>query len=176
MKIDRVMKALFVLIGFLCCSLWSVAAYAMDSEVTRRNLKDIGGFYLLVEALQPNFSELAAGQGITREKVTMEVEHSLQKAGIKVLPQDQWLKTRGRPAIYINVNTHREKDMVAYNISVEVRQIVLTDSNQPVKTYVRTWGTTMTGLTKADKLDVIRQNTLRLVDSFVEAYRAANKK
>jgi hypothetical protein len=34
----------------------------------------------------------------------------------------------------------------------------------------------MTGITKIDKLEVIRQNLLTLVDKFVEAYWTANGK
>ena len=76
----------------------------------------------------------------------------------------------------MNINTHVENANVAYNICVEARQIVFTDSSPVVKTLAGTWGINMTGITKTDKLNVIRQNLLTLVDKFIEAYWTANKK
>ncbi len=99
----------------------------------------------------------------------------LQKAGIGIYSQEQWLKTQGRPVLYVNINTHLENANIAYSIRVEVRQIVFTDSNPAVKTLAGTWGIDMTGITKTGKLDVVR-NLLTLVDKFIEAYWTVNKK
>ena len=86
------------------------------------------------------------------------------------------MNTKGRPVLYANVNTHVEGLSIAYNIRVEARQLVFTDGATRVKTLAGTWGITMTGMTRADKLDIIRQDLLTLVDKFIEAYWVVNNK
>lgn len=153
---------------------WPV--HAMDSEVTRETLSGLTGFYVAFEELQPNIKQYAFAALLTRDQLQKDIEMRLQRAKITVLSQTQWLNTRGRPVLYGNVNTHLEDANIAYNIQLEARQIVFTDSNKKVKTLAGTWGIIMTGITKTDKLDVIRENLLTLVDKFVEAYWTANGK
>lgn len=153
---------------------WPV--HAMDSEVTRETLNGLPGFYVAFEELQPNIKQYAVAASLTRDQLQKDMEMRLQRAKITVLSQAQWLNTRGRPVLYGNINTHLENANIAYNIQLEARQIVFTDSNNKVKTLAGTWGIIMTGITKTDKLDVIRENLLTLVDKFVEAYWTANGK
>ena len=152
------------------------SAFGMDADITRRTLARLPGFYITIEELQQNIRQYAIASGVTREQLLKDVELRLQQAGIGIFSQEQWLKAPGRPVIYMNINTHVENANVAYNICVEARQIVFTDSSPVVKTLAGTWGINMTGITKTDKLNVIRQNLLTLVDKFIEAYWTANKK
>jgi hypothetical protein len=162
------------LISFVLFGVFSV--YGMDGEVTRRTLANLPGFYISFEEFQPNFKQHAAGTGITREQLQMDIELRLRRAGIGNLSQEQWLKTQGRPVLYVNVNTHIESANIAYSIRMEVRQIVFTDSNPAVKTLGGTWGINMTGIAKQSKTDVIKQDLMIMVDKFVEAYWAANRR
>ena len=152
------------------------SAFGMDADITRRTLARLPGFYITFEEIQPNIRQYAIVSGMTREQLLKDVEVRLQKAGIGIFSQEQWLKTKGRPVLYINVNTHIENTNVAYNILLEIRQIVYTDTEPSIKTLAGTWGVNMTGITNTGKLDIIRQDLLTLVDKFVEAYWTVNKK
>ena len=168
-------KSKMVIFAALILMLGISSVYGMDSDVTRRTLARLPGFFVVVEELQPNVRQYAIAAGITREQLLKDVESRLQKAGIGIFSQEQWQKIQGRPVLYINVNTHIESANIAYSIRVEVRQIVFTDSNPAVKTLAGTWGIYMTGITKTGKLDVVR-DLFTLVDKFIEAYWTVNKK
>lgn len=168
-------KVFTVMVGVLLIMIFR-PALAMDSEITRRTLSSLPGFYVVFEELQPNIRQHAVAALLTREHLLKDLETRLQKAQIRVFSQDQWLNTKGRPVLYANVNTHVEGLSIAYNIRVEARQLVFTDGATRVKTLAGTWGITMTGMTRADKLDIIRQDLLTLVDKFIEAYWVVNNK
>jgi len=168
-------KSKMVIFAALILMLGISSAYGMDSDITRRTLARLPGFFVVFEELQPNVRQYAIASGMTREQLLKDVESRLQKAGIGIFSQEQWQKIQGRPVLYINVNTHIESANIAYSIRVEVRQIVFTDSNPAVKTLAGTWGIYMTGITKTGKLDVVR-DLFTLVDKFIEAYWTVNKK
>ena len=168
-------KSKMVIFAALILMLGISSVYGMDSDITRRTLARLPGFFVVFEELQPNVRQYAIASGMTREQLLKDVESRLQKAGIGIFSQEQWQKIQGRPVLYINVNTHIESANIAYSIRVEVRQIVFTDSNPAVKTLAGTWGIDMTGITKTGKLDVVR-DLFTLVDKFIEAYWTVNKK
>lgn len=168
-------KSKMVIFAALILMLGISSVYGMDSDITRRTLARLPGFFVVFEELQPNVRQYAIASGMTREQLLKDVESRLQKAGIGIFSQEQWQKIQGRPVLYINVNTHIESANIAYSIRVEVRQIVFTDSNPAVKTLAGTWGIYMTGITKTGKLDVVR-DLFTLVDKFIEAYWTVNKK
>ena len=168
-------KSKMVIFAALILMFGVSSAYGMDSDITRRTLARLPGFFVVFEELQPNVRQYAIASGMTREQLLKDVELRLQKAGIGIFSQEQWLKIQGRPVLYVNVNTHIESANIAYSIRVEVRQIVFTDSNPAVKTLAGTWGIDMTGITKTGKLDVVR-DLFTLVDKFIEAYWTVNKK
>ena len=169
-------KSKMVIFAALILMLGVSSAYGLDSDITRRTLARLPGFFVVVEELQPNVRQYAIASGMTREQLLKDVELRLQKAGIEIYSQEQWLKTQGRPVLYVNINTHIDNTNVAYNILLEIRQIVYTDTEPSIKTLAGTWGANMTGITKAGKLDIIRQDLLTLVDKFIEAYWTVNKK
>lgn len=149
---------------------------AMDSEITRRTLSGLPGFYIAFEELQANIKQYGVAASMTRDHLLKDVEVRLEKAGMKVFSQAQWMNTQGRPVLYVNVNTHLKDAYIAYDIRVEARQIVFTDSNKRMKTLAGTWGISITGMTRTDRMDVIRQDLFTLIDKFTEAYWAVNDK
>lgn len=169
-------KSKILILLLLSLMLGVLPAFGMDADITRRTLVRIPGFYISLEEFQSNFKHLAAASGLTREQLQRDVEVKLQRASIGILSQEQWLKTQGRPVLYININTHPEGANIAYSIRVEVRQIVFTDSSPAVKTLAGTWGIDMTGIARQGKLDIVRQDLLGMVDKFTEAYWAVNDK
>ena len=153
--------------------------YALDTEVTRMTLRGLQGVYVAVEELQPNLMKHSAAQkaGLSKEALQREVEARLSKAGMRVLTWDQMLKTPGSPFLYIVVNTHEsEKYWYAYDIRIELQQVVTMEANPKVRAMAGTWSTNMTGVANIGKLQAIKDDVGVLVGKFVQAYRAANKK
>jgi len=163
-----------VLIVFLSI-LSSSLAFAIDSEITRKTLVDIRGIYVVVENIQPNIEKYASRFKITKEQIQQDVEQRLKNAGIVVLSYNDWLKTAGRPMLYVNVNTHEyEKYWYSYTISLAVQQGVMLETNPKIKTIATTWSIEMTGIANIGTLDSIKTNTAYLVDRFINAYRSVH--
>ena len=155
--------------------MWSSSAIAIDSEITRKTLVDIRGIYVVVENIQPNIEKYASRFKITKEQIQQDVEQRLKNAGIVVLSYNDWLKTSGRPMLYVNVNTHEyEKYWYSYTISLDVQQGVMLETNPKIKTIATTWSIEMTGIANIGTLDSIKTNTAYLVDRFINAYRSVH--
>ena len=102
---------------------------ADDSAVSRATLAGLQGVRVIVEEPQPNIQRYAEKYGLTRAQVQADVERRLQQAGIRTVQGDEWLKTPGRPLLYVNINTHEtEKYWYAYDIRLELRQLVLLEA------------------------------------------------
>jgi len=166
--------ALFLLFFFVA------TAFAEDSEVARQTLREIPGVYVIVEDLQPNllkYERYAKEFDLNKARVLRDAEQSLSEGGIKALSREEWEKTPGRPVLYVNINTHEnEKYWFAYDIKVELRQVVFLEANPNVKTLANTWSINITGVANIGNLDIIRKDTGVLVGRFVQAYWAVNKK
>jgi hypothetical protein len=155
----------------LCSSL-----LAMDTEITRRTLLNLPGVYVVVEELQPNIRKLALDSGLTRDRMQSTVVERLRKSGIVVLSDEKWLATAGRPVLYININSHVDKTGVAYNIRVELRQIVYTEVRPSTKTLAGTWAIQMAAMTSPEALNAMQGNLDTLVERFIQAYWSVNGK
>jgi hypothetical protein len=151
-------------------------ARAEDSQVTRKTLAGLQGVRVLLENLQPNIQAYAQKAGITAAQLQQDIEGRLHAAGIGVIAGDDWLKTTGRPVMYVNVNTHEtEKYTYAYDIKLELRQIVSLEVNPKIKTLADTWSINITGVANIGNLNVLRKDAIVLVDRFIQAYKSVNK-
>jgi hypothetical protein len=170
-------KSRWICLSILICMAFGLCsyAYAIDSDLTRRTLLGIQGVHVIVEDLQPSLKDYGQKFSLSNKQIEKDVEIRLRAAGIEVLTRDQWLKTVGRPLLYINVNTHDDKFRVAYDIRIDLKQIVSMEANPDVKTLATTWAINMTGMSNIDNLDVIRTNVGSLVDRFIKAFWIVNK-
>jgi len=169
----------YVIMALLIMLVAPLPVGAIDTDVTRKTLSGLQGVYVAVEELQPNLLKYSAAQksGLSKEGLKRDIEGRLSKAGIRVLTWDQAVKTPGMPFLYINVNTHEsEKYWYAYDIRIELQQLVSMEANPKVKTLAGTWSTNMTGLVNIGTMDKLKEAVEVLVDRFAGAFRAANQK
>jgi hypothetical protein len=162
--------------------LWAFAAapgLAEDSEVARQTLKGLPGVYVIVEELQPNllkYEKSVRDFDLNQSRIQKEIEAKLAAAGIRLLSREEWQKTPGRPVLYVNVNTHEsEKYWFAYDIKLELRQVVILEANPAVKTLADTWSINITGITNIGNLKLIGQDLGVLTGRFIQSYRSVNK-
>lgn len=163
------------LAGFLFVLSFSAQARAEDSEVTRRTLTGLQGVRVLVEDLQPNVRAYAPKAGITVGQLQQDIESRLRAAGIRTVAGDDWRRLAGRPILYVNINTHEtERYWYAYDIKVELRQVVSLEVNPKIKTLADTWSINITGEANIGNLNILRKDALALVEGFVRAYQSVN--
>jgi len=147
-------------------------AFGADADYDSRTIKGLEGVNVIVENIQPNIQRYAQKAGITKEQIQKDVEAKLKSNGIKVLTRDEWLKTPGRPVLYVNINTHEtEKYWYAYNVRLELKQVVSLEANPSIKTLASTWSINMTGMANIGTLGVIKNAVNGLVDRFVTAVK-----
>lgn len=173
-------KALKCAAVVLFLSFFVAPGFAEDSEVARRTLKALPGVYAIVEDLQPNitkYERYTKAFDLNKARLQRDVEQRLGAGGIKALSKEEWEEVPGRPVLYVNINTHEnEKYWFAYDIKVELRQVVFLEANPAIKTLANTWSINLTGIANIGNLDIIRKDTGALVERFVQAYWAVNKK
>jgi hypothetical protein len=153
------------------------SASALDSEQTRKTLVGLQGVYVLVEELQPNIQKYASKSDLDKGSLQKSAESQLREAGIRVLAREEWLKTVGRPVLYINVNTHeQEKYWFAYNVEVELQQVAAMEANPAIKSLVGTWSVNIAGMVNIGTVNALKERVKNLLDIFITAYLSANPK
>ena len=167
-------KLIFLVV--LMCAVVALPVWAEDSEVSRGTLAGLQGVSVFVENTQANVQKYAQKAGIDREVIQKETERRLRAAGIKVVAGEEWRRTPGNPFLYVSINTHEtEKYWYAYDIKVEVRQVVNLEANPKVRTMATTWSMNMTGMANIGNLHIIKNDAMVLVERFVAAYKSVNK-
>jgi hypothetical protein len=157
--------------------LTSAPVFSIDSDLTRRTISGLPGVNVTVEEIQPNIQKYAQKVGLTSEQIQRAIESRLKAAGIRIYSWNDWLKTPGKPSLYVNVNTHEyEKYWYAYDVSLELKQMVSLEINPSTKTLAATWSQNMTGIANIGTLDSIRNDVMRLTDRFIDAYKSVNQK
>jgi len=168
---------LILAVASLFLALWVGPATAEDSDVSRSTLAGLQGVAIIVEDLQPNVLKYAAKSGLSKAQVQQDAEKLLRDAGIRIVAGNDWLKTPGKPLLYISINTHEtEKYWYAYDIKVELRQLATLDANPQLKTLATTWSLNITGQANIGTLNVIRKDAGVMVGRFVQAWKAGNGK
>ena len=156
---------------------FNLKAFAVDSDVTRLTLTGIQGVYVIVEEMQPNIQKYAVKAGLSKEQLQKDIELRLTEMGIKALSRDEWMKTPGKPVLYVSVNTHEaERYWYAYDVKIELQQVVKMEANPKVNTLAATWSLNMTGIANIGSLKIIKGDMEVLLGRFQQAYWAVNRK
>jgi len=174
---------IYIAVGTLSvCLILGVWAIAQPETLTdtlkerqRNTLKGLQGVYVIVESLKPEVEKY----GLTEQQLQTDVELRLRQNGIKVLSQQEWLSTPGRPWLYVNVNVviHDEPPLVvAYNILLKLKQDVLLERDTTKRCDASTWYTGSIGCASLGKIGTIREHVKNYVDKFINDYLAANPK
>jgi len=155
-------------------------ALAVDSDISRSTLSGLRGVYVIVEDFNPNvlkYEKYLKKVDLSKEQIKKDVELKLKHAGITTYNQDEWVKTSGRPALYISSNTHEsEKYWFAYDVKLSLQQIIFLERNMKIRTLGETWSLNITGMASIGNLNVIKNDTMVLVDRFIQAYKLVNGK
>ena len=151
----------------LFLTLLTAPGLAEDSEVSRATLRGMKAVRIIVEEFQPNLQKYTDRLGPTAVQIHRDVERKLRVGGIRVVEGDEWLKVPGRPVLYVSINTHEtEKYSYAYDIKVELRQVVLLAAYPQIKSLANTWSINITGVTNIGNLQVIKTRRGRSGGSF----------
>ncbi len=145
---------------------------AQDDEETRLTLQGFQGVYVVVQQLSPIIEK----NGLTTDQLQKDTESILQKAGIRVLPRGEFLKTAGKPYLYVNANISMLRTQITryiFYVRVEFNQDVSLVKSSMVVPAV-TWSTGGWGIDFS--LENVHEVIRNQVGKFVIAYSAVNLK
>ena len=91
-------------------------ALGLNSETNRHSLRGLTGVGVQVEELDPE----ASRDGLTKKAIQADVELRLRRAGIRVLPKEEWSITSGLPFLYVSVGLAKSRSYRAYAVSIAV--------------------------------------------------------
>lgn len=146
---------------------------AQDDADTRPTLRGFQGVHVVVEELSPQIEE----NGLTTKQLEMDTKLKLQTAGIKVLSKEEFLRTVGKPYLYVNAHISILKTQITryiFYIRVELNQEVSLVKSPTTVVPAVTWSTGGWGIDFS--LENIRDIVKNQVEKFVNAYLAVNPK
>ena len=150
-------------------------SFALNSEANRSTMKGLVGVRVLVEDFTPEVEK----SGLAKDKLQTDIEQRLKSGGVKVLTQEQCLKTPGEPYLYVNINTaagKMEGSPYLYSIDIALIQNVVLERDRKATTYAITWSTGGVGFIEKESLNQVGDTVLNIVDMFIGAYQSVNKK
>src|SRR5713101_6550908 len=117
--------------------LLALTTNAQTPAQQRDSLRGLPGFRVTIE----DFDETdAAPQGVSRSQVQNDVELRLRKAGVRILPEREWLNSPNHPTLYVNINLMNTKTGLFTNkVSVAVEQEVILKTSPSRTTTATAW-------------------------------------
>jgi len=80
-------------------------------------MRGIKGFRVSVDAPNPELEK----DGLRREEVLRELTAKIEKTGVRILPDELWQKTPGKPSLNVSVQAvKQEKQNYQYTVTIEV--------------------------------------------------------
>ena len=148
--------------------------FALDSEMNRATLKGLKGVRVLVEDLTPEVER----EGLVKADLQKSVEERLRQAGIRILTQEEAVKTPGEPYLYVNINISFAKggDVCSYSIDAALIQNVTLARSPRQTTYGVTWSTGGVGLIAKKSLRELKESVEEIADVFAKAFLSVNPK
>jgi len=144
----------------------------LEGGRTLYGLDEVG---VVVENVHPDVER----QGLSRATLQTEVVLRLQQAGIRVLTEDEWDETPGRPFLYLYVGIVPLDNFPVYSVTVtlQLRESACLARNLIICETAITWEDV--GVTRAvsvSRLASLQQDVSNVVDRFTNAYLAENPK
>jgi hypothetical protein len=169
------------LLGFsvtlLClfCSAESLV-YADRNEEAGESLRGLRGLRIVVEEFRPEFREEIRQGGLERSAVESDIKWRFRRKGVRILSENEWAITKGRPYLYVNADLIRVPGTprYAYSIKVELNQEAILVRNPSHSTFSSTWSIDLSGFVLQQDLKRIYDDVGILVDIFVSDYLTVN--
>lgn len=147
------------------------SAWGFGTELSRSSLAGIEGITVRIEG---NIENELDQESLTKDKLKVEAESRLKKAGIALLSDLEFLKTKERPMLNITIDTLKHGKGYIFSVTAQLYQHVYLINQSQDRTYpATTWsGPGAMGIFyDPEDLKVLINES---VDEFITAYRLAN--
>jgi hypothetical protein len=148
----------------------STCASARIRHVEEEVLRGLEGVHVVVERLKAEIEQ----DGLFTSTLQEDVEMKLRMAGIKVLSKEEWLQASCAPYLYLFVDAFKHSEGYVYRVQLSMREPVMI-----IRKRMKAVASTLRirdelGITAS--LSDIREEAQDIVDEFIKAWRAVNRK
>lgn len=149
-------------------------SYSQDEVAETESMKGVDGVGVRVDEIDPK----AAADGLNKDKILSAVSDELKKAGIKVLSTAETTQAKGKPTLYVSINTIKHPgDVYSFTVSVSFDQLVTLVRNQKIQLMSPTWTVLGTGASIPANLGADAEKYVQLmVQKFIDDFKVANPK
>lgn len=119
--------------------------------------------------------EDAEADGLKTDDLQTHVELTLVKAGLRVLPHEEWRSVPGRPWLYVSVNTIRYLASYFFSVDVQLKQDISLVRSPGITSSSSTWELGSIGFVDTESLCAkIWDSVDGYLDRFITDFQAAN--
>lgn len=168
--------ALLIIVSFV----WIGDAFALvkgTGEIDSTTLRGIKSIYVQILPINARTTQ----EGLTTAKIQRDTERQLERAGIKLLSEKEFLRLKqprnyplGRLEVLVTIKDIKQDNGKVYNITVRISQIVFLSRAPVIKLFAPTWESTILGY--SHNPDVISDGVRDGVEEFIDAYLSVNPK
>lgn len=156
--------------------LFMVESAAAQNEVERElsSLRGINEMGFSVN-LEVNASLNEKGE-IEITSIKQMAEERLKEADISLIPDQRVRSSADIPYLYMHINTmDAGRGLVPFSISIDFYQPAELTLNNDLETSVSTWQTGMVGIVSYDRMNVIGESAVNLLENFISDYHRINR-
>ena len=149
-------------------------SYSQDEIAETESMRGVEGVGIRIDEVDPK----AAADGLSKDKILSAVSGELKKAGIKVLSAAETAEAKGKPTLYVSINTIKHPgDVYSFSVNVSFDQLVMLARNQKTQLMSPTWSVLGTGASIPENLGSDAEKyVLLMVQKFIEDFKEANPK
>ncbi|MDZ7695211.1 MAG: hypothetical protein U5K69_29520 [Balneolaceae bacterium] len=155
---------------------FTVESAAAQNEVERErsSLRGIAEMGFTVN-LEVNASLNEKGE-IEITSIKEMAESRLEEADISLIPDERVRSSADIPYLYMHINTmDAGRGLVPFSISIDFYQPAELTLNRDFETSVSTWQTGTVGIVSYDRLNIIGESAVNLLDNFISDYHQVNR-
>ncbi len=113
--------------------------------------------------------------GLTSDIIQVDAELELRKFGIKVLTEEEWIREKGKPSLYVHLTCFADSSSkFTGTVYIQLSEQVMLARRPEISVLGSTWSRLVT-FANADSNN-IREVTKQVIDIFINDYLAANPK
>jgi hypothetical protein len=136
------------------------------------SLRKLAGVRLVIENLDQDTKTI-----LSERQIQTDIELRLRRNGIRLLSEEEWLKSPGSPYLYLNLDVllNERTGVFSYSYRLELNQTVLLERDSQFRMLSTTWQKTNMGYAGSTvAASAIREAIGDTVDRFCNDFLAAN--
>jgi hypothetical protein len=149
-----------------------IGALRQGESPETASLRKLVGVRLIIENLDQDTKTI-----LSERQIQTDIELRLRRNGIRLLSEEEWLKSPGSPYLYLNLDVllNQSTGVFSYSYRLELNQTVLLERDPQFRMLATTWLKTNMGYAGSTvAASAIRQAIADTVDRFCNDFLAAN--